>query len=200
MKQLPALLDKYNEQEKKKQLLEKESDKYINEFLLNPNEQYFYIPATDIFVKYDSKSYTYITEDDFWYIILNDITNHNDEKTNLNDYKQKTKNIIVDEVKKKSILKTIPESTKTRMISLYKLIWNNTIESLMAPSIYKQLVIKISAPQNSYYKHSVEENIFPGFKAVLGIEDDKYYKFLSLLNNGPIDYKKIASKQIQMLE
>ena len=78
---------------------------------------------------------------------------------------------------------------------LYKLIWTNTLESLMAPSIYKQLVIKISAPQNSYYKHSVEENIFPGFKAVLGIEDDKYYKFLSLLNNGPIDYKKIASKQ-----
>ena len=116
MKQLPALLDKYNEQEKKNQLLEKKSDKYINDFLLNPNSQYFYISATDIFVKYDNKSYTYITEDDFWYIILNDITNHNDEKTNLNNYKQKTKNIIVEEVKKKSILKTIPESYTVQLV------------------------------------------------------------------------------------
>ena len=31
-KQLPALLDKFNEQEKRKEILEKESDKYINEF------------------------------------------------------------------------------------------------------------------------------------------------------------------------
>ena len=115
-KQLPALLDKFNEQEKKKEILQQESDKYINEFLLNPIEQYFYIPATDIFVKYDSKSYTYITEDDFWYIILNDITNHNDEKTNLNGYKQKTKNKIIEEVKKKSIFKTIPESYTVQLV------------------------------------------------------------------------------------
>ena len=78
---------------------------------------------------------------------------------------------------------------------LYKLIWSNTIESLMAPSIYKQLVIKISAPQNYYYKYVAEENIFPGFKVIGGIEEDKYYKFLYSFKDGHINYKKIISKQ-----
>jgi DNA topoisomerase-1 len=78
---------------------------------------------------------------------------------------------------------------------LYKLIWTNTIESLMAPSIYKQLVIKISAPQNYYYKYVAEENIFPGFKVIGGIEEDKYYKFLYSFKEGNINYKKIVSKQ-----
>ncbi len=78
---------------------------------------------------------------------------------------------------------------------LYKLIWSNTIESLMAPAIYKQLNIKISAPQNYYYKYSAEENIFPGFKIIGGIEEDKYFKFLQLIKNGPINYKKIICKQ-----
>ena len=78
---------------------------------------------------------------------------------------------------------------------LYKLIWNNTLESLMAPAIYKQLVIKISAPQKCYYKYVAEENIFPGFKIIGGIEEDKYFKFLQLIKDGSIDYKKIICKQ-----
>lgn len=78
---------------------------------------------------------------------------------------------------------------------LYKLIWSNTIESLMAPAIYKQLNIKISAPQKSYYKYVTEENIFPGFKVIGGIEEDKYFKFLELIKEGQIDYKKIICKQ-----
>ena len=78
---------------------------------------------------------------------------------------------------------------------LYKLIWINTIESLMAPAIYKQLVLKITAPQNYYYKYVAEENIFPGFKVIAGIEEDKYYKFLYSFKEGNINYKKIISKQ-----
>ena len=65
----------------------------------------------------------------------------------------------------------------------------------MAPAIYKQLVIKISAPQKCYYKYVAEENIFPGFKVIAGIEEDKYFKFLELIKDGSIDYKKIVSKQ-----
>ena len=78
---------------------------------------------------------------------------------------------------------------------LYKLIWSNTLESLMAPAIYKQLVLKISAPENLYYKYSAEENIFPGWKAVNGVEEEKYYNFLKTIKEGSIKYKKISSKQ-----
>ena len=72
--QLPSLLHKYNEQEKKRLFLEKESDKYINNFLTDPNQQFFYIAATDIFIKYDGENYQFINEDDLWITILNDIT------------------------------------------------------------------------------------------------------------------------------
>ena len=37
--QLPALLEKYYEHEKQRLFLEKESDKYINNFLTDPNQQ-----------------------------------------------------------------------------------------------------------------------------------------------------------------
>jgi DNA topoisomerase-1 len=78
---------------------------------------------------------------------------------------------------------------------LYKLIWSNTLESLMAPAIYKQLLLKISAPENLYYKYTSEENIFPGWKVVNGVEEEKYYNFLKTIKEGSIKYKKITSKQ-----
>ena len=78
---------------------------------------------------------------------------------------------------------------------LYKLIWNNTLESMMAPALYKQLIIKISAPDNLIYKYSAEKNIFPGWKAIQGVDDDKYYVYLENLKEGEILPKKIIAKQ-----
>ena len=89
-KQLPALLEKYNEQEKKRLFLEKESAKYINEFLTNPDQQFFYINATDTFIKYDGENYLFINEDDLWMIILTDITTNGILVT----WKQQIKNNI----------------------------------------------------------------------------------------------------------
>ena len=93
--QLPSLLHKYNEQEKRRLFLEKESDKYINNFLTDPNQQFFYIAATDTFIKYDGENYQFINEDDLWIIILNDIT----EKVVLIEWKQKIKSILIKRIK-----------------------------------------------------------------------------------------------------
>tara|TARA_B110000444_G_scaffold9490_1_gene8181 strand:- start:1178 stop:3550 length:2373 start_codon:yes stop_codon:yes gene_type:complete len=96
------------------------------------------------------------------------------------------------------LVESIPEDEDiftARHRKLYKLIWNNTIESIMAPAIYKQLVVKISAPQKQIYKYSAEENIFPGWKAIQGVDDDKYYIYLQNLKEGPIIANKIISKQ-----
>ena len=79
-KQLPSLLEKYNNQEKKRVYVEKEKQKYINDFLSNPDVQYFYIPSTSIFIKYDGENYMSLDEDELWFTILNDITN-NDKRT-----------------------------------------------------------------------------------------------------------------------
>ena len=96
------------------------------------------------------------------------------------------------------LIESIPEDEDiftARHRKLYKLIWNNTLESMMAPAVYKQLVVKISAPQKHVYKYSAEENIFPGWKAVQGVDDDKYYTYLQNLKEGAILPKKIISKQ-----
>ena len=78
---------------------------------------------------------------------------------------------------------------------LYRLIWTNTLESLMAAAIYKQFTTKITAPQDYFYKYSCELNIFPGWKAVQGVEEDKYYTYLKTVKEGPIVLKKVASRQ-----
>jgi len=110
--QLPGLLKKYNEQEKKRIFLEKQSIQYINEFLTNPNQQFFYISATDTFIQYDEENYQFINEDDLWIIILNDIT----EKDILTEWKQKIKNIIIKRIKEQNLFNTIPESATVQFV------------------------------------------------------------------------------------
>ena len=87
------------------------------------------------------------------------------------------------------------ETFSAKHRKLYKLIWTNSLESMMAPAIYKQLVINISAPHDALYKYSAEENIFLGWKAVLGQEEEKYYEYLKNIKEGLINYKKITCKQ-----
>ena len=82
---------------------------------------------------------------------------------------------------------------------LYKIIWTNTLESCMADAQYKSFQVRISAPSQStgkcYYSCTTEECIFPGWKAVAGIEEAKYFNFLKQIKEGEIKYKKIQSKQ-----
>lgn len=95
-------------------------------------------------------------------------------------------------------VETLPEDEDVftaKHRKLYKLIWTNTLESLMANAIYNSLMLNISAPQSLIYKYSAEENVFPGWKIVNGLEEEKYYQFLKTLKEGSINYKKIFSKQ-----
>jgi DNA topoisomerase-1 len=87
------------------------------------------------------------------------------------------------------------EGFTPRHRKLYKLIWNNALESMMAPAKYKQQTVKISAPENNDYKYTIEENIFPGWKAVQGIEPEKYYAYLQNLKCNSIEPSKIIAKQ-----
>ena len=110
--QLPSLLEKFNVQERKLLFLEKESNKYINNFLTDPDRQFFYIPLTDTFIKYDGENYIFVDEDNIWIIILNDIT----EKGILIECKQKVKNILIEKIKEQSLFKTIPESSTVQYV------------------------------------------------------------------------------------
>jgi DNA topoisomerase I len=95
-------------------------------------------------------------------------------------------------------LEAIPDSEETfsaKHRKLYKLIWTNSLESMMAPAKYLQLVVNVCAPYDAVYKYSAEENIFLGWKAVCGIEEEKYYNYLKNIKEEIIAYKKITCKQ-----
>ena len=95
-------------------------------------------------------------------------------------------------------LEAIPDSEETfsaKHRKLYKLIRTNSLESMMAPAKYLQLVVNINAPCDALYKYCAEQNIFLGWKAVNGVEEEKYYDYFQNMKEEVINYKKITCKQ-----
>ena len=94
-------------------------------------------------------------------------------------------------------IKTLaPDIFSSKECKMYQLIWSNTVESCMAPAIYKGLTATITSPQDHIYKVSTEQVIFPGWKIVNGCEEvNKEFVFLQTLKQGSImKYKKITAK------
>lgn len=58
-----------------------------------------------------------------------------------------------------------------RAMSLYKVIWRNTVESCMAAAKYKCTKVSISAPEKHSYTKMVEIPVFLGWKIVCGDEE-----------------------------
>ena len=77
---------------------------------------------------------------------------------------------------------------------LYKLIWENSVESCMAPSMYDVIYSKVTAPDDLIYKNKTEKNIFLGWEIVKGGDrDDSLYEFINSIGE---DTKKVKYKQI----
>ena len=79
---------------------------------------------------------------------------------------------------------------------LYKLIWENTIESLMEPAIYESKTFHITAPMESIYKYTVEQIDFEGWQKISGplTSDPETMRYLcSIPTKQIIPYKKINS-------
>ena len=53
--------------------------------------------------------------------------------------------------------------------TVYKLIWQNTVKSCMAPAVFNTLPMEILAPNDCLYKHTIETPKFKGF-----MEDDDH--------------------------
>lgn len=62
--------------------------------------------------------------------------------------------------------KTIPNCKNSRMNTLYKLIWKNTIQSCMSSASFYQNKITITAPEKNYYKTIIESPKFLGWKII----------------------------------
>jgi len=91
---------------------------------------------------------------------------------------------------------SVKDDMTAREKKMYLLIWKNTVASCMSPAQYSSLSAKISAPQELEYKYNTEQVVFPGWKKVMGYEEEcKEYAYLKTIKQDSlINYNKITSK------
>jgi DNA topoisomerase-1 len=80
---------------------------------------------------------------------------------------------------------------------MYKLIWENTLESCMSSAVFHSVTASISAFNNNKFTYTSELIYFPGWKIVAKkySTDNKEYQYLQTIKqNSLIPYKKICSK------
>ena len=144
-KQLPHALDLFVERINRKHNLEKQSNIYIDKFLNNPEQQYFYIPQSDLFIFYIGENYVLIIEDTIWHILLTDIST----KSHLIPWKHKIKNLVIKKIKEeKSLLTSIPESCTIQYIiqHLTPILFRSKSESkyfLTLTSLYNSPILNV---------------------------------------------------------
>lgn len=63
-------------------------------------------------------------------------------------------------------VRAIPQCEDTRMNTMYKLIWKNSVESCMSAAIYNVSQVKITAPLDMHYTYTLEIPSFLGWKKI----------------------------------
>ena len=94
-------------------------------------------------------------------------------------------------------LKDLPEKVNPRERRMYKLIWENTLESCMASAAYNSVKAQIQAYKSLTFQYTSELILFPGWKIVKNkfSTDSKEFQYLQTIKqNHPIKYNKVVSK------
>jgi DNA topoisomerase-1 len=94
-------------------------------------------------------------------------------------------------------LKDLPEKMNPRERRMYKLIWENTLESCMASATYNSVKAQIQAYKSLTFQYTSELILFPGWKIVKNkfSTDSKEFQYLQTIKqNQSIKYNKVVSK------
>lgn len=94
-------------------------------------------------------------------------------------------------------LKELPDKMESREKRLYKLIWENTLESCMEKASFYSVSANITASLENKYSYTSEIIDFPGWKIVkkkYDTENKEYHYLLTIKQNYEIRYKKVQSK------
>ena len=191
-----------------------------NELHLSPKDtmqicQKLYENGFITYMRTDSKIYSqefinsakeYILKtylDDIKYInekYINDINDINKSDINKEDNTKLKTQHAHEAIRPTNIsLNTIPETFNNKEKKMYKLIWENTLESCMTSSVYKSITCTISGFKNTKFTYISKLIDFPGWEIVkkkYSIKN-KDYKYLQMIKqNEIISYKKITSKVI----
>ena len=144
-----------------------EKNKFINNFLNDDSNQFYYIEDTDIFVKYNNLNYSLIDEDELLYLILTEIS----KNKLLLSKKQMIKDIIIKEIKTNKLGAGIPES--------------NTIQNIIN---YLYPVLFKTKSEAKYFLCILGDNILKKTKNKYYISRSEYMIFLNHINNCFRDY------------
>ena len=91
----------------------------------------------------------------------------------------------------------LPQGIDNKERKMYKLIWENTLESCMAVASFYSVKATITAFQSTHFGYSSELIDFPGWKIVkkkYSIDNKEYQYLQTIKQNSIIPYKKITSK------
>jgi len=94
-------------------------------------------------------------------------------------------------------LNELPETMDSKERRMYKLIWENTLESCMSSASFQSITASISTFINIKFTYTSELIDFPGWKIVAkkySTENKEYHYLRQIKQNTPIHYKKICSK------
>ena len=98
-------------------------------------------------------------------------------------------------------LKELPDNSDSKEKRMYKLIWENTLESCMSSASFYSITANILALNNLKFSYTSELINFPGWKIVSKKHineikpDNKEYQYLQTIKqNQVVPYKKIISK------
>lgn len=95
------------------------------------------------------------------------------------------------------LLSQLPDNMDSKERRMYKLIWENTLESCMSAAEYYSITATIKAFDNAKFTHASELIHFPGWKIVAKkySVDNKEYQYLQKIKQNEIIYcKKIYAK------
>ena len=95
----------------------------------------------------------------------------------------------------------LPETLDSKEKRMYKLIWEHTLESCMAPAIFFSITASISAFQDNKFTYTSELIDFPGWKIVskkyaneIKPENKEYQYLQQIKQNTETPYKKMCAK------
>ena len=94
-------------------------------------------------------------------------------------------------------LKELDEKINSKERKVYKIIWENTLESCMSCASFYSIKATISAAKNNMFQKNSELINFPGWKIVkkkYETTNKEYQQLLTIAENATIKYNKIISK------
>jgi DNA topoisomerase-1 len=91
----------------------------------------------------------------------------------------------------------LPENMDSKEKRMYKLIWENTLESCMTSASFYSVTANITSFQDTKFIYTSELIDFPGWKIVAkkySTENKEYHYLQTIKQNSVIPYKKICSR------